>query len=279
MQGDFSMLSRHLIATAVAFTLSLCANQALAQEVTDQWDGLVNPSTCGAPDTDGPTLSNSDFRWHQPLDEIQQRAQRLYESDKRLAERAYINNDGEVVLPRRVFSGPAQEVRLQPHFVLSVRRHVEQALLLGYVDEIIFSDMGHSHFFIPQKFYDEVIAPIPVSESHRRYELMLANKDLKFLYHTAEQLKMLDDDYNLVDDRHVQWRFFTRNLVGDNKAQGHLELIHQENHSHNTARSYREGYRYWGAGFYISANKSGCFPFKHQGKIYYFDLNLSGIHI
>jgi hypothetical protein len=56
-----------------------------------------------------------------------------------------------------------------------------------------------------------------------------------------------------------------------------LELLHNEQHNQNTASNYDDGYRYWGGGFYISAHSNGCFPFKHNGKTYFFDLNLDGI--
>jgi hypothetical protein len=67
--------------------------------------------------------------------------------------------------------------------------------------------------------------------------------------------------------------------VGDNEGQGKLELLHNEDHRHNTASEYDEGYRYWGGGFYIAAHEKGCFPFRHNGKTYYFDLNLDGINM
>jgi hypothetical protein len=88
---------------------------------------------------------------------------------------------------------------------------------------------------------------------------------------------MKTEEGQFVEDRHVQWRFFTRNLVGHNKNQGKIELLHNETHSHNTAREYDEGYRYWGAGFYISANKNGCFAYQNNGKTFYFDLSLKSL--
>src|SRR5690606_25957060 len=108
----------------------------------------------------------------------------------------------------------------------------------------------------------------PASEGKLRYEKMFANPEIKFLYHTAEQFKFRGDDGELFPDRHLQWRFFTRNLVGDNKGQGRLELIYNHSSSHNTAHNYeQETYRYWGAGIYFTANKDGCFPFKVKNEI------------
>ncbi len=227
---------------------------------------------------DGPDeqiLRESDFRWNIDLEEIKARAQELYISPKRLIRKAYFKN-GNFVIPIDSF-GSVRDVRLTSTFIKSVTLHVEEGLKRRYVDAITFSDMGHSHFFIPQKFYDEVLSPIPIPEKHVFYETMLAHEGLKVLYHTAEQLKMTDDAGQLLPNRHTQWRFFTRNLVGDNGGLGKLELLHNEEHRHNTASTYDPDYRYWGGGFYISAHADGCFPFQHNGKTYYFDLNLDGI--
>ncbi len=240
---------------------------------------VVRAETCAKPQGDEVIVHRSDFQWNQELSEIKERAERLYKEGKRLDRRAYLREDGKVVIPHSVPSNGEQEIELTERFLQSIRLHIEKGLELRYVDSITFSDMGHSHFFIPQDFFNQEIAPLPVSQQHIAYQKMLAHEGLKILYHTAEQLKMLEEDRSLVKDRHIQWRYFTRNLVGDNQAQGNMELIHQEDHSYNTARDYKTGYRYWGAGFYLTANKDGCFPFKHKGETYYFDINLRGFEM
>lgn len=238
---------------------------------------LVRASTCQAQTSDEPVIYGGDFAWNQNLDDIKERANRLYHAGKRLRLRAYLADQEALVVPVEVPSRGIQNVRLTPEFILSVRRHIEEALRLGYVDEIIFSDMGHSHFFVPKEFYDEHLGPLPVTEKDKMYELMLAYPGLKVLYHTAEQLSMLDQNRDLADDRRLQWRFFTRNLVGDNKGQGRLELVHAEEHQYNTAHDYQPGYHYYGAGYYITANRDGCFAYTHEGETKYFDLNLEGM--
>jgi hypothetical protein len=218
-----------------------------------------------------------DFPWNQSLEAIKLKADALYVSPKRLMRRGFRNARGEAFIPVDAL-GKIKNVRVTELFIKSVTLHIEEALKRKYVDAIHFGDMGHSHFFIPQKFYDEVLDPIPVQDKDYLYEKMLAHKELKILYHTAEQLVMKTEEGELLPDRHIQWRFFTRNLVGDNKGLGKLELLHNEEHAYNTANNYEEGYRYWGSGYYVSAHEQGCFPFKHNGKTYYFDLNLEGIN-
>ncbi|MFP5384571.1 MAG: hypothetical protein ACLGHN_00735 [Bacteriovoracia bacterium] len=235
---------------------------------------LVRKETCRFSETD--TYSSSDFPWNQPLAEAQERGKNLYHSSKRLYKRAYLNEKNEVVIPVNA-GGAYKDVKVSETFIKSVRLHIEEGLKRRYVDIINFSDMGHSHFFVPEKFYDSELSDIPVDNFHLLYEKMLGHKELKILYHTAEQLMMKDSEGNLLSDRHIQWRFFTRNLLGDNKAQGKIELLHQEDHRYNTARDYDPGYKYWGGGFYLAASSKGCFPFEHKGKTYYFDVNLDGI--
>ncbi|CAM9891251.1 unnamed protein product, partial [Chrysoparadoxa australica] len=236
----------------------------------------VQKETCVRTGSNEKILKSSEFSWGMSLSDIKNKEKDVYERGLRLKERAYLEN-GIVYLPYTPYGGEEQKVKLSERFLKSVIGHVENGLKRRYVDSIIFPDMGHSHLFIDQKFYDEVLADIPVKETHKKYELMLNHPETRFLYHTAEQLEMLNEDRTLKDDRHLQWRFFTRNLVGHNKNLGKIELLHNESHSHNTAREYQEGFRYWGAGFNISANKDGCFAYSHEGKTFYFDLSLKDL--
>jgi hypothetical protein len=167
--------------------------------------------------------------------------------------------------------------KLSKNFLKNITDHVEQGLSNKYVDYIMFSDMGHSHFFIPEKFYNEELSPIPVGERDKMYEKLFAHEGLRTLYHTAEQLLMLDENNQLIADRHTQWRFYTRNLLGFNDGSKRIELLHQELNMANTARDYKAGYRYWGAGYNISANKNGCFAYKDKGETKYFDISLKDL--
>ncbi len=237
---------------------------------------IVNTENCFKPFEQEDILRSSDFTWGVELEVIKKRYSEIYEKGQRLKGRAYIT-EGRVVLPISIYGGRQGEIKLSQRFLKSIVGHVEEGLKRGYVDAINFSDMGHSHFFVNQKFYNEVVNPIPVKESDRAYELMINHPETRFLYHTAEQMKMRTEAGELINDRHIQWRFFTRNLVGHNKAQGKIELLHNAEHSHNTARDYDSGYRYWGAGFNISATKNGCFAFMDKGVRKYFDISLKDL--
>lgn len=234
---------------------------------------------CTPQEVDQDILVEQDFPWNQTLEDLKKNGEEFYKSNKRLNNRAYKNQKGQFVIPLKVSSG-IKDVKITPLFIKSVTLHVEEAFKRTYIDALHFGDMGHSHFFVPQKYYDEVLDQIPVANFDLLYEKMLSHKELRILYHTAEQLIMRTPEGELHPDRHVQWRFFTRNLVGDNMGLGRMELLHKADHKYNTAdhESYSSGYRYWGGGFYISAHEKGCFPFNLNGKTMYFDLNLSGIN-
>lgn len=229
-----------------------------------------------APESAGEdVLYSNDFKWGYALVELKSRFLEIYSSPKRLGRRAYFeSSSGTLVMPADAARGG--DVRVPPGFVNSVRRHVEEALRLEYIDAVFFPDMGHSHFLVPLDSYREKYSKRPVSEMSRLYEDYFADPDLKVVYHTAEQLTMTDSEKKLLPDRRVQWRFFSRNLVGDNRGEGRLELLQNPGHSHNTLAGV-SGYYWWGAGFNISANAKGCIAYRDGETVKYFDLSLDDL--
>lgn len=245
-------------------------------QIQESWEGLLRKSSC-LPMPGEPELSSDDFSFNQPFQQVLDRSVELYQSFKRMPFRATWNPiEREVQLPVQAHWSPRKEIRLSPRLVRNVRRHIERALELNYVDAITFSDMGHAHFFIPEDAWEELAMSGDSNLVEFRFEKISADPRVKMLYHTAEQIKMHDEDKKLLEDRHIQWRFFTRNLIGHNDDSDKLDLVHNETHSHNTAHEYLPGYRYWGAGFYLSANQNGCFKYKHNGEEKAFDINLNG---
>lgn len=230
---------------------------------------------CAPPGEDEQIVYSSDFQWGYSLDAMATRFEEIYESGKRLHERAAWDGENErFMMPATRTWGGA--VELPPRLVENVTLHIEHGLERGYVDFVFFPDMGHSHLFIPQDSWDNQYAGMPVSEISRRYELLFDDPGLMVLYHTAEQLDMLTEDDQLVDDRHVQWRYHTRNLVGDNNHERRIELLFEPESNANTAHDLA-GYRYYGAGFNVSASKDGCFPYEVDGETRWYDLSLSDL--
>ncbi len=217
-------------------------------------------------------LSLSDFKWGQSLEELVSRFTNLYQSDKRLKQRAFWDSKAnQFFLPYNSFNGGT--VQLSPQLIESVTSHIEKALQLRVVDAVFFSDMGHSHLLIPQVRFDQIYSQFEVKEFSRMYKDLFQDSSIKILYHTAEQLKTRDDNGVILPDPRIQHRFKTRNLVGPNNKSEGLQFLTNPNSSANTAHEL-EGYKYWGAGFNLSAHKNGCFPFQANGQTYYFDLSL-----
>lgn len=230
---------------------------------------------CGVPAEDEAIVYADDFEWGVSLEEMGQRFDEMYASGKRLTGRAYYEEDsGEFIFPlSETWGGRAT---LSRRLVENVRMHIEKALTRGYADYVFFPDMGHSHFFIPQDIYDEIYAPYPVPHRGAMYSALFEEPELKVLYHTAEQLQMLDEDDALLPDRQVQWRFFTRNVVGDNDWAGRIDLLHEPTTKANTGRDL-EGHYYFGAGFNVTATAGGCFPYVHDGQVFFFDLSMEDL--
>lgn len=240
--------------------------------------GAIDMTKC-QPERQGEVpVYNSDFKWGMTIEEIINKANEMYSADKRLAKRAYYDEVQKTfVFPEEADKGG--NIKIPASFIKSITRHVEKAMERGYVDAVIFPDMGHSHFLVPRKFYDKEIAPLPVSQTNVLYEKIMKNSEVKVLYHTAEQLKSMNEQKKLLEDKQVQWRYYTRNLVGQNTAEPELELVNATAHSEaNTAHEQDfPGYAWWGGGFNIHANKNGCFSFKKAGKVYNYDLSLQDL--
>lgn len=234
------------------------------------WDSIS--ARCETPSAAEPVLYQTDFDWGYSAKAMDQRFEEVYASGKRLAKRAYYDTaKKKFILP--FYPEQGGDVVLSKRLIQNVRRHIEEALERSYVQNIFFPDMGHSHFFIPSKSWKEKYNNYPINQFAQMYSDLLNDPELKVLYHTAEQLKMLDEKQQVLPDRETQWRFYTRNLVGDNSGLGRLEIHRNLEQSANTVRD-AEGYEYWGSGFNVSASKDGCFPYSYKGKTYYFDLSL-----
>ncbi|MEQ1723880.1 MAG: hypothetical protein ABL930_11945 [Pseudobdellovibrio sp.] len=219
---------------------------------------------------------SSDFKWNLSLEEIRNLANVMYKSEKRLAKRAYYDESlKSYVFPMDASRGGS--VKIPEQFAKTIAKHVEKAFVRGYIDAVLFPDMGHSHFLVPLPFYKKEIDPIPVNQFNTLYEKIMKNKDIKVVYHTAEQLKVIGEDKKLIDNKQLQWRYFTRNLVGHNTPDPDIELVNATATSEANTMGEMMGYYWWGAGFNIHANQNGCFAFKKEGKTMYFDLSLEDL--
>lgn len=242
-------------ATALVTALLLALEPAIARAV-------VSPCSSARADEAKLVLSDLPFglSWQQTL----QLADAIYSSGKRLAMRAYWSAEkNSHVLPFKQDS-EIIEVPISERFIGSVRTHIEKGLERRYAQAVFMSDMGHSHFLIPNDKYQAIYKEKSRSEV---YQSIFDDPDVRILYHTAERMKFDDSD------PHMGWRKNTRNLVGENRPGGDVFVAPGYDDKSHTLRE-MDGYTWFSAGFNISASKDGCFPFLDHGRSLNFDLSL-----
>lgn len=234
-------------------------------------DPIIINSSCYQGSHLDATLSWGDFKWGYSPEDLLTRFSQIYQEERRLRFRAFFNEEKQsILLPYTVERGGAVEVPAK--FIKAVSRHIEVAFENKYIDGVFFPDMGHSHLLIPDAKWEEY-QKIPVSQMNKMYEGFFSDPEVLVLYHTAEQLAFLDSENKVKPDPYSQWRFATRNLVGHTYPSDNLSLAQNPSSMANTVNGI-QGYRWWGAGFNISANKNGCFGYQKDGQIYYFDMSL-----
>lgn len=231
---------------------------------------------CPAQPSAEPVLRQNDFSWGYSLPDMLVKLIETYSSKKRLAARAYWNTDKQALMLPFI---PAWggEFEVTEIFVRAVARHVEQALALGYADAVFFPDMGHSHLLIPEELMAEKYSRFDAPEFAKMYQEMLRDPQVKIFYHTAEQLQLVDADRVPLKDEKIAWRRHTRNIAGPISPKAELELFQNEESPTNTV-SEVAGYRWWGAGFNLSASENGCFEYRSpQGQVFRFDISMKDL--
>lgn len=217
-------------------------------------------------------LYSSDFKWDYDIPGMLLKFTEIYHSPKRLPQRAFWDaKKGVLKLPYD--AGRGGDIQISETFVQSIVRHVERAFELSYVDGVFFPDMGHSHFLIPEQIMKEKYDRYPIANMTGMFQEMFKDERIKVLYHTAEQLKTLDEDGNVRNDEKIKWRFKTRNIVGELKTTTDLVVLQNPASKANTVNEV-PGYFWWGGGFNLSAQKNGCFEYKAHGQTLYFDLSM-----
>ena len=225
------------------------------------------------------TSSENNFfkTWFLDFDQMTLLSNESYRAPRNMSHKTYYNlADETFIMPYSGYLDQHKGIRLTNNFIISVIFHIEAALENNYTDYINFSDMGHSHFLIPEAYFESKI--MPIQNMAEKYEKILSFEETKFFYHTAEQLQMVEminDQIIWPNNDYLKHRYLTRNIIGDNKQTKKLEVVSVEHleKQYNTVSNV-EGYRWWGSGYYINANLNGCFPFKKAGNVYYFDIQL-----
>ncbi|MGH1467396.1 MAG: hypothetical protein ACRBBP_00755 [Bdellovibrionales bacterium] len=200
---------------------------------------------CSAQTNQEQIIQRSDFPWEQSLGEIKDLSVALYTSEKRLPNRAHVENNKVVFsLEEEKASSWGLEfnqIKTSYAFLENIKKHIKKIREQGYASELIYSDIGHVHIFSSDEDFEELDSKGVSSDFAEYYEYIFQSKKTKFLYHTAEQLRKPQTEEE-------GYREANRNIVGD--ANGNIKV---------TPFSKRiEGY---GQIFtaYINASSGGCF--------------------
>jgi len=249
-------------------------NSAYGSLKSEKWHQAIQLAKlrCAPQTTDEKILYQDEFSWFITRDQMQAKFTEIYSSGKRLNHRSFYHPATDKFYLVYKYANKISRVELNERFIQSVIGHVEKALKMNYAEFIFFPDMGHSHLYVPEDYYYDAIAPLPIKESHIAYEKMLSYPKTQFLYHTAEQLRLKDDDKKLLLDPLLQWRYYSRNPMGDNLAGGKMDIHKNLQAKYNTVDKFA-GFRAY-SGYNISASNEACFPYVHNNKTYFFDLSL-----
>ena len=244
-------------------------------------------------DNNKETVQIHPMPWWMTFQQIEQIFFQRYNSPKRLPNKAYYDPEKQTfILP--LFNKPVN-IEIKEFFILSVISHIEKALEKKYADFINFTDMGHSHILIPENDYKTELVPYYLTQPFLSdeqyvavYTKLLSSENNKFLYHTAERLKITGEsldhqitpasgnqEKSFLNKEYLLYRYLNRNIIGSNTPEEDLEVVQvQDLHkTYNTVKKV-EGYRYWGSGYYMHSNQNGCFPYRKDNETYYFDISL-----
>lgn len=232
---------------------------------------------CRTHHTQSEKLHRDEFRWNYTLPEMEERFHQIYASPKRLSFHADYNAENDCFYLYYATAQSTNPVRITANFINSVTVQIETAIAKGYAGFVFFPDMGHAHLYFPLEHWQQEYAHLNVSTNKvdKLYEKMLADEQMKPLYHLSEQLRMTDEKGQVLADEILRFKYWNRNFVGRNNGTPEYAIyIAPDTTRYNTVCSL-ENHKSWSAGFAVSANERGCFPYRDKdGTIRYFDISL-----
>lgn len=224
-----------------------------------------------------------DSSWWWSIPEMETLFFQIYNSGKRLNHRAYYDaSSKQFLIPLKSTDLTYKNVVAPEFFIQSIRKHIESALKNKYAEYVFFPDMGHSHFYIEQSHwnthYSDIVSKNPFDKI-AIYNRMISDPLLKMLYHTAEQLLTEDTDHQRLSDPHLQYRYWNRNVLGDNQQGDVLEIHFPDPPNSGNTVGGIPGYKLWSAGYNIHSSKDGCFPYTFRGETFYYDISFEDLGI
>lgn len=200
---------------------------------------------CSRPNPAAPTIGPHFGQLAENVSDLRNQFELLYNSPQRLANRVYKAENGNYWA-----TDGDQLKQISASFFAQLKTHIEQALKLGYADQIIYADMGHVHLLMPEGEAFSYDSP-----------------KLKFLYHTAELLRLKDGSIvtgSVRTEPWLAWRYHSRNFIAQNFRPSQLTVLFERSQSYNTVRRI-EGYREIKT-IYFTSNQDGCFRYQRGNK-------------
>ena len=174
---------------------------------------------------------------------------------------------------RRSFIGRRSgvaEIVIPAAFIEKILSHLSAGLTRDYARSLYLADWGHGHFLIPLDEYREKLAPLPAF-SQQFYDVLFNSKQLKVIYHAAEQLLKVIDGAPVEDPRSRHY-IDRRNILGSfTDVPETTYLPPQADNLHNT-QTWLNGYRQYG-GIEFTWNKNACFSVQAADDAVYVDLS------
>lgn len=237
---------------------------------------LFSVADCSRHQEGDPLVYYDDLTGSYSLEQMQIKFEQIYANKKRLKGRAFFDEK------RKEYVAPLQNgklVTLPKSFIQRLTVMFSQAMQTDSARFLFLPDMGHAHFFVPIEHWQARYEAISVPTLRPQfYEQILADPELYLLFHTGERLDYQlykQKDGALVPGRYSQI-YWQRNLVikNDESLQRYI-LLRKDKTRFNTVTTWDSMY-YFGGGFYMHANQSGCFAYQHGNREIRFDFSFLG---
>ena len=225
----------------------------------------------------------SDFASSIDPRELLKTFKRLYESGKRLFQRAYYDkNEGQVRMRLRDSMGFVDiNIQIPIHSIRNISGHMEEAMVNRFGEIVAYPDMGHVHVNSEKASYDEVYGEYD-QEHPEFYKKMFNHTQTGMLYHTAETMNLNPKSAPQVfpqefhsGKEYLKHRLLNRNLFGLNNGSRELEvLVDKSAGTRGNLVNNVSGY-VRSMTLYFHANKNGCFPYVRDGKVEYYDVSMT----
>ena len=232
---------------------------------------------CRTHHTQSKKLYRNTYHWGYSLEEMAATFAQIYIAENRLPYHADYNEEKQCFLLYYPTSKSARPLVATANFIKSVTLHIETAIEQGYASSVFFPDMGHAHLYSPLDHWRKEYAYFDDSfyDSAEFYEKVLADEHMRPLYHLSEQLQMIDDKGQVMNDALLRHKYWHRNFFARNNGTAEYEiLLAPDEKRYNTVCSLKD-HMNWSAGFVVSANARGCFPYRdNDGTTRYFDISI-----